>query len=192
MEYYGGKLCISMRELVSNGIMTEPNYKQMAHRGRFEVARQGRGLGNYALVVVDSLPDKYRDEVSLRFGVAELQPIIDWIRRNYKRDQNAVIWFHGIHNMPFQLSGAKIDEYIATASMLSCCCRLLNSTCMRKVIGETYQWQKLAKAIGCLSEQFGHRLPVTGENLKKRYRAYRKLGYKSLISGRFGNQNAKK
>lgn len=32
MEYYNGKLCISMRELVDGGIMTIPNYKQLAAR----------------------------------------------------------------------------------------------------------------------------------------------------------------
>ena len=58
MEYYDGRLCVTMHELVGNGIMSEPNYKQMARRGRFEMARQGKGAGNYALIVLDSLPDK--------------------------------------------------------------------------------------------------------------------------------------
>ena len=37
MEYYGNTLCVSARELVDGGIMTVPNYKAMAARGRFEV-----------------------------------------------------------------------------------------------------------------------------------------------------------
>lgn len=192
MEYYNGRLCVSMRELVANGIMTVANYKQMARRGRLEIARQGRGPGIYALVVVDSLPEKYQDQVSLKIGLAELVPIIDWIRKNYKRDQNAVIWFHDSHNTQFHLSAAKIDECIATASMLNCCSRLFNSKNIGKIMGESCLWQKIARAVGCLSEQFGHKLPVTRSNFIRKYNEYCSFGYKSLISGRYGNQNARK
>lgn len=192
MEYYDGRLCVSMHELVDNGIMTLANYKQMAHRGRIEIARQGRGQGRYALVVVDSLPGKYQDQISLKIGSAELVPIIDWIRRNYKRDQNAVIWFHDSHNLQFHLSAVQIEECIATASMLNCCSRLFNSKNMREIMGESCLWQKMAKAVGILREQFGHKLPVTRGNFIRRYSEYRRLGYKSLISGRYGNRNARK
>ena len=54
MEYYEGKLCISARELVDKGIMTKANYAQKAWKGQIDVVRQGKGLGNYALVAIDS------------------------------------------------------------------------------------------------------------------------------------------
>ena len=59
LEYYGNVACVSARELVDSGIMSQSNYKQMASRGRLEVVRKAHGQGNYALVAVDSLPDKY-------------------------------------------------------------------------------------------------------------------------------------
>ena len=63
MEYFGNRLCISMRELVDGGIMSQSNYKQMAARGRMNIVRPGKGLGCYALVAIDSLPDTYREKV---------------------------------------------------------------------------------------------------------------------------------
>ena len=60
MEYYGNRLCISYHELVESGIMTEPNYKYKAWKGQIDVIRQGKGLGNYALIAVDSLTTKYK------------------------------------------------------------------------------------------------------------------------------------
>ena len=48
MEYYGNTLCISARELIGNGIMSEPNYKQLSARGRIDVVRRG-GRSGYAL-----------------------------------------------------------------------------------------------------------------------------------------------
>ena len=59
MEYYNGQLCIPARQLIGN-VMTESNYKQMVLRGKLDIARQGKGLGNYALVVVDTLPERYK------------------------------------------------------------------------------------------------------------------------------------
>lgn len=193
MEYYKGRLCVAARELLENGIVTESNYRNWTNRNRVEVVRRGGGSkGSYALIAIDSLPEKYQDQVSLKIGSAELVPIIDWIRRNYKRDQNAVIWFHDSHNTQFHLSAVRIEECIATASMLNCCSHLFNSKNMRKILGESCQWQKMAKAVGSLREQFGHKLPVTRDNFIRKYSAYCRLGYKSLISSRYGNQNARK
>ena len=66
MEYYNGKLCISMRELVDGGIMTIPNYKQLAARKKIDIARRG-DRGGCALVVVDSFPPATRKISTLVF-----------------------------------------------------------------------------------------------------------------------------
>ena len=57
MEYYGNRLCISARELVDGGIVSQSNYQKMASRKRIDVVRRGGGAaGQYALVAVESLP----------------------------------------------------------------------------------------------------------------------------------------
>ena len=63
MEYYGNILCISRNDLISGGIMTSSNYDAMVSRKRMTVVRPGKGRGNYALVAVDSLPQRYKDKV---------------------------------------------------------------------------------------------------------------------------------
>ena len=59
-------------------------------------------------------------------------------------------------------------------------------------MGESCLWQKMAQAVGSLREQFGHKLPLTHGNFVRKYNEYCRFGYKSLISGRYGNQNARK
>ncbi len=84
MEYYGDRLCISMRDLVAGGIMTEPNYKQLAARGRFDVVRRGGGAaGCYALVAVDSLPQRYQDKVKEVYPGGAQARLEGWIKSNY-------------------------------------------------------------------------------------------------------------
>ena len=89
MEYYGDRLCISMRDLVAGGIMSEPNYKQLAARGRFDVVRKGRGQGCYALVAVDSLPQRYQDKVKEVYPGGAQARLEGWIKSNYEVDQQA-------------------------------------------------------------------------------------------------------
>ena len=94
MEYYNNRLCISARDLVDGGIMSDSNYKLLAWRGRLEVARRGGGAsGNYALVVVDSLPDRYKEKVNQVYPGGAQVRLEEWIRSNYETDQNATAYF---------------------------------------------------------------------------------------------------
>ncbi len=42
-------------------IMSEPNYKQLKKRGQLNVVRRGGGPGEYAVVEVATLPQRFRD-----------------------------------------------------------------------------------------------------------------------------------
>ncbi len=68
MEYINGTYCISYRELIDGGIVTEGNYKNWLRRDKVIVLRQGKGLGNSAMIAVDSLPEPYREKVEEIFG----------------------------------------------------------------------------------------------------------------------------
>ena len=192
LEYYEGKKCIPMRDLVSHGIMTKANYSQMAFRGDFVVARQGKGKGNYALVVVDSLPDKYRDQVALIFPDSDAVMVAGWVRENYQRDQTAITFFNDREKTGLDLKAEKIEEYIVNASVLNTCIRLYDrAKTAQRLMGKDYQWEKMADAIKSLQEQYGHTLPTSPNRFRKKVAEYRKGGYAALLSGKFGNQCAR-
>ncbi len=192
MEYYNGKLCVSMRELVGNGIMTESNYRQLAHRGAIEVVRKG-GRGTYSLASVESLPDRFRDLVTLKIGKAELAPVLDWLSANYKRDQDAVLWVNGPINTKVILSDSQKEALIVNASVLNSCILLLSRAIdFHRVLGCTYQWEKMAEAVKNLRVRYGHTLPTSMFHFREKVARYKKEGYASLVSGKFGNTNALK
>ena len=112
MEYYGDRLCISMRDLVAGGIMSEPNYKQLAARGRFDVVRKGRGQGCYALVAVDSLPQRYQDKVKEVYPGGAQARLEGWIKSNYEVDQQATAFFFSKEKCGVALPREKAQEYI--------------------------------------------------------------------------------
>lgn len=192
MEYYNGKLCISMRELVDGGIMTIPNYKQLAARKKIDIARRG-DRGGCALVVVDSFPPRYKEDIYTRFPDSDSVRLAGWVRSNYEIDQAAVVFFHDREKTGLDLKPEKIREYITNASVLNTCIRLYdNARTYQRIAGDKYDWGKMAAAVDSLRAQFGHTLPGSMLRFRKKVAEYRRDGYGCLISGKFGNQSARK
>lgn len=192
MEYYNGKLCISMRELVDGGIMTIPNYKQLVARKKIDIARRG-DRGGCALVVVDSFPPRYKEDIYTRFPDSDSVRLAGWVRSNYEIDQAAVVFFHDREKTGLDLKPEKIREYITNASVLNTCIRLYdNARTYQRIAGDKYDWGKMAAAVDSLRTQFGHTLPGSMLRFRKKVAEYRRDGYGCLISGKFGNQSARK
>lgn len=195
LGYYDNKLCIPARELVGEGIITLSNYKAMSARGRIKVARRGGGAKNScALVVVDSLPAPYREQVEEKFGCDEAR-ITAWVMSNYELDQAAVVYYtdwaasHRSDHATIELA----RKYAVNASVLNTCIRLYERGKEReKLMGDKYDWSKMAKVIETLREQLGHDLPASTLRFRRKVCDYKKYGYACLISEKFGNQCARK
>lgn len=193
MEYYGNRLCISMRDLVGGGIMSEPNYKQMASRGRFDVVRRGGGAaGCYALVAVDSLPQRYKDKVEEVYPGGAQARLEGWVKSNYVVDQQATAFFFSKEKCGVALPREKAQEYITNASVLNTCIRLYDrAATAQRLFGGKYDWSKMVTTIEVLRKHFGHTLPASTLRFRKKVNDYKANGYACLISGKFGNQCAR-
>ena len=193
MEYYGNALCVSYEDLVDGDIMTASNYKQLAHRGKLTVVRQGKGLGNCALVAVDSLPEKYKAKVKKLYPDGNRTRLLEWVKRNYERDQEAYSFFFDKGNTGVDLPQDKVLEYTVNASVLNCCIRLYDRASMcQKMFGNRYNWDEMAAVIDALRELYGHTLPASTMRFRKKVAQYKREGYICLVSGKFGNQSARK
>lgn len=194
MEYYEGRLCVSARELVDGGIVSKTNYQNWTQRKIVDVARRGGGaVGNYALIVVDSLPRIYKEKVQELYPDGDLTHLKLWVCSNYETDQNAVAFFHDRDKTGLELSPEKIKEYVTNASVLNCCIKLYNrAATAQKLMGRKYNWEDMAQAIKALKDEFGHTLPTSALRFRKKVNEYKREGYGCLISGKFGNQNTRK
>lgn len=196
MEYYGNTLCISARELVDNGIMSIPNYKQLSARGRIDVVRRGGGSSNnYALVSVGSLPDSYREKVNALYPDPSLEILYAWIEANYETDQAAVAYFSDWRNSCGHdfATDAHVAEYVANASVLNACIKLYNNAkAIHKTMGMKYDWNKMSQVVEGYRVKVGHTLPSSMLRFRKKVNEYQECGYSCLISGKFGNQSRRK
>ena len=197
MEFYGNIRCISARDLIDEGIITEACYRNWVNRDRIKVVRRGGGAtGNYALIAVSSLPSSCLEKVNERWPGGPEMDLHHWILSNYELDQAAVTWFMDwAAKYP---SNRATDElamkYAVNASVLNCCIRLYENARVRKrLMGEgAYKWDMMATTIETLREEFGHDLPASTLRFRKKVNEYREYGYESLITGKFGNQNKRK
>ena len=192
MEYHNNILCISARELMA--VMTESNYKQLSARGKVEVARRAC-RGKYALVVFDSLPDKYKAaarEIYPEGGVMQLQK---WFRDNYFLDAEARTFFsHFRFDNGDLLPAEKVSEYTVNASVIRAIQRLMASTkALRQAQpGGRVQWDEMTAAVAYFKQEYGHTLPESTLRFRKKVAEFNRMGYSCLISGKFQNQNSRK
>lgn len=193
MEYYGNRLCVSYRELVEGGIVSVSNYNNWVQRGKVDVVRKAGGAGKYALIAVDSIPGAYKEKVEEQYPGGDAVRLKGWVLSNYEMDQAAVVFFHDRSKTGLDLPEEKAREYIINASVLNCCIKLYNrAKDYRKLMGEKYDWGMMAESIEALRDELHHTLPKSTLRFRKKVAQYKRDGYVSLISGKFGNQSARK
>lgn len=193
LEYYGNTLCIPAQELVEGGIMTESNYKLTAWRGKLEVVRHGKGKGNCALVAVDSLPQRYKAKVRAMYPEGRQVQLSGWLKDNFEMDQAAIAYYMNTELCGVTLGDDKIKEYCINASVLNETIRLYEDTkAVRRTMGEKFDWTMMSETVECLRQTFKHTLPSSMLRFRKKVNEYRRNGYSSLVSGKFGNQNTRK
>lgn len=195
MEYYNGKLCATVGELVSTSLISYDNYRQSVVRGKIQVARKGGGLKTPALVVVETLPLALKAGMREKYPEMEKMPLLEWIRSNYETDSEARSFFSSFRfadGSPLPLD--KINEYTVNASVIRCALRLKGrADSFRKASRERgLAWEELAPVIASCKREYGHTLPESVLRFRKKVSEFNRDGYTSLISGRFGNQNNRK
>ncbi|MDE7413259.1 MAG: hypothetical protein K2N05_05655, partial [Muribaculaceae bacterium] len=151
MEYCNGTYCISYPELIDGGIVTKSNYDNWIKRDKVIVVRPGKGLGNYALIAVDSLPDRYKEKVEEVYPGGSQAHLEGWIISNYEVDQKATAFFFSKEQCGVALPAEKAKEYITNASVLNTCIKLYErAATAQKLFGGKYDWSMMAATIETL------------------------------------------
>lgn len=172
-------------------IMGDNCYKQLVNRGRIKVIRKGIGRSVTALVELKSLPEKYRKAVERKYGTASGEYAREWFKAHYVKDTEAWAYFSRVL-LPSgkRLSPQEVAQYVIDASTLEAVIRLMDDTIIRRNVtqGPKPTWEEMAGAMSFYREEYGHTLPLTASRLSSRVKEFKKHGYASLLSGKYGNQ----
>ena len=176
-------------------IMSEPNYKQLKKRGQINVVRAGKGLGNYALIEVATLPLRFKERIREKYGDMEQNVLKDWFGQHYRMDAKAREFYTRFR---FGDGGAlppeKINEYTVNASVLQAVVAVVSDTnIMRRAMhGPTVNWGEIVGVISFYQAETGHTLPKSAHRFRDTVKQFQTEGYEVLISKKFRNQNTRK
>lgn len=176
-------------------IMSIPNYKKLAAKGKINVVRSGRGLGGYVLVEIATMPLRFQERIELKYGDMKEDVIRNWLGSHYHIDAKAREFYTRFRfDNGDTLPPEHIQEYTVNASVIEAVMRAMeDATFMRKAMkAGPVNWGELAGAISYYQAEFGHTLPVSSNRFKKRVNDFKANGYESLISRKFMNQNRRK
>ena len=199
MEYYNKLVCVTFEDLISDHIMKEGTLKSLLSRGRIQYARRGRGEGSPALIVYNSLPEKYRKVFENIYGNPEEEIKKAMMKDKVTLDGSARSWYEGfeydLNGRQTRLEERLIEEYTLNASVLNELIRMMGErkalrAALGKGMGEV--WSTILATSEELRATYPHTLPKNLARLKDKLNAYKKEGYGALISGKIGNQNTLK
>lgn len=176
-------------------IMSIPNYKKLAAKGKINVVRSGRGLGGYVLVEIATMPLRFQERIKLKYGDMKEDVIRNWLGSHYHIDAKAREFYTRFRfDNGDALPPEHIQEYTVNASVIEAVMRAMeDATFKRKAMkAGPVNWGELAGAISYYQAEFGHTLPVSSNRFKKRVNDFKANGYESLISRKFMNQNRRK
>lgn len=200
MEMYGNILCVTFKELISNGITSEPTYKKYVRTERVSVIQRG-GNGREALIAYQSLPEKWREDCDKKLKdeieAMKKQEEEKYISTQIKFDAEAVN-FYKTYVAP---NGGKISterqlEYILNAQVMNEMVRIEKKRNVDHAkSGHTRRaetWSSVLKTCEALRERCKHTLPANAGRLREKFNAYKKYSYVALINGNVGNKVAQK
>ena len=176
-------------------IMSEANYKQLKARGQLNVVRRGGGASTYALIEVATLPLRFREAIKEKYGDMEQNVLKDWFGQHYRLDAEAREFYTRFR---FGDGGAlppeKINEYTVNASVLQAVVAVVSdANIMRRAMhGVTVNWSEIVGVISYYKAETGHTLPMSANRFRETVKSFQSVGYESLISKKFRNQNTRK
>lgn len=167
--------------------------KRLKSKSCAESQLRRASLGCDALVAFNSLQIEWRNALTVRFGEPVFEIKKSFFAQNFVADGAAYDFFssHRYGNNT-QLDVDVVELYTNQASVLNTV--LWMKEHRKQYIRSLNQnsvdiWQSLSNDVNAFKE-VEHQLPTTKDSLRHKTTKYAKEGYSSIISGKYGSQNA--
>ncbi|SMO48443.1 hypothetical protein [Solitalea koreensis] len=184
---------VDRRNESSIAVLSYSAYEKRARRNEGFRLRPGKGLGNEVLLNWDYLPTEWQHLCIEKFGDPK-SAVPNLIEQYYVRDQQASDYYANYERPDGRnLKAEYIKEYTTNASVLNAIIKVqaLVKSNRKKLGGSTgYTWEIVLENVEKFQAKSGHTLK--SPSLRRTLANYKRDGYKTLISGKFGNDNSRK
>lgn len=210
-EYYNNTLCVRGNWLNEVGVIPANNLKVLAHRGQIKKARAARGLGNCALYVYNSLPERFKNIIEHDLGINpyEKKSTIHF-SEFLKSDENAATYFSNYEledgRYLSEANAEAVDEYTANVCVFNAITQVIAKVVSANPkINKAELWQTITDSVHNISDDLRFRypfdLPENPQALRAKYEScildksnkrYPRPGYEGLIHQNYCNANTLK
>jgi len=205
MEVYAENICLTGAEVIV--AVGNSNFVNLLKRNKINNIAGKACYGNPALYPVDDFPKNYKSllyeaypELSNEENRRELVEERNAILRNILPDPKAHDFFKTYEKLPgIYLTPEEQTKYKNSAMILNALRTVYERSYSRHAAAgnaskfrEMEFWQRQSSIMPDVSERYVHSLPWNHRGLQRSYREYAGNNYRSLISGKIGNQNRTK
>jgi hypothetical protein len=199
MEFYNNILCVSGSELIMSdnnpeGIISKPLWDKL-RRTSLRVVRRACN-GQTALVTLDSLPAKYKDLATEKFGRPDEAPAPKTFKDKVVADEKAVSFYSTYTLSDGRSLKPEVQrEYAMNAAVLNALKQAhesMRSTRTKLGVSMNGFWKKAMDTVNEVRVELGHTLPAKQTPLQRVYSKYVTNSYTALISGKYCNDNSRK
>jgi hypothetical protein len=211
-EYYDSKLGVKIKFITTDRCHVHSlkliSYRSLKWRIDSKTSpekqlRRGQ-LNLDSLILFSSLSREFKDCITTKFGHPKEEIKKSWFAQHYVADRKAFDFFvahrYGKNNQE-KLDLKFVEQYTYNASVMNAVLDVkINRKAYAKALGgvKIDIWQSLSNDVNAFHE-VPHNLPSTKDGLRRKVTKYAKAlkedpkaGYKTIISGRLQNSNAKK
>ncbi|MEI7486815.1 MAG: hypothetical protein WCJ72_05305 [Chryseobacterium sp.] len=208
-EYYNNTLCVEGKWLVKERILSASSLKKMAERGTIKKERPARGLGNCALYVYNSLPERFKNIIEHDLGIDPYeQKSMIHFSEYLKSDENAGAYF-GNYELEdgrylSEANSDAVEEYTANACIFNAIEKIIiKVVSANPKINKAELWQNITNSIHNMSKdlklKYPFSLPENPQALRAKYEAcvlnksnkrYPRTGLEGLIHNNYSNKHS--
>lgn len=210
-EYYNNILCVKGNWLSSEGVISATNLKFLAHTGKIKKARAARGLGNCALYIYASLPERFKNiiEHDLKINPYEQKSTINF-SEFLKSSETALAYFSNYEledgRYLSEANSDVVEEYTANVVVFNAIEKVIGKVISANPkINKSELWQRITDSVHSISDDLRIRypfdLPENSQALRAKYEAcilnktskrYPRPGLEGLIHNNYCHTNSLK
>ncbi|HAO06225.1 MAG TPA: hypothetical protein DCQ50_04345 [Chryseobacterium sp.] len=210
-EYYNNTLCVKGNWLSSEGIISANSLKVLAHRGQIKKARAARGLGNCALYIYASLPERFKNIIEHDLGINPYEQKSTINFSEYLKPYESALAYFSNYELEdgrylSEANSEAVEEYAANAVVFNAIEIVLGKVVSANPkINKAELWQRITDSVHSISKdiriRYPFNLPENPTALRAKYEAcilnktskrYPRPGLEGLIHNNYCNNHSTK
>lgn len=210
-EYYNNTLCVQGNWLVKERVISIDSLQKMTQRGTVKRARAARGLGNCALYIYASLPERFKNiiEHDLKINPYEQKSTINF--SDYLESSEIALAYFSNYELEdgrylSEANAEVVEEYTANVVIFNAIEKVIGKVVSANPkINKAELWQRITDSIHSISDDLRIRypfdLPENSQALRAKYEAcvlnrtskrYPRPGMEGLIHSNYCHTNSLK